>query len=272
MSTALANVPDHLTIKVVYSDDDIIVIDKPCNLRSVPGHATEQSDDHRVDGNVIVDPSGKSVKEAKPQRLTAQEAWVKAVRSFAPENNEIGEATVTLPVSDKPDNHQDNHQSKAVDELIRNLSVTSDTSSIPRKCPVFERYCQRNRRRLLPSFPELDSSEESNSTVDNDPPPAKRRKKSYNIPKKLKNIAQIVFSLIQQRQRPLMNLPTPTNDEESAIGQLRLMGFGDYAHNNHGPSESVEEVKKRISSEGKAESGKFKLHVVHRLDCQVSAI
>eukprot|EP00956_Cyclotella_meneghiniana_P044893 scaffold341952_cov79-Cyclotella_meneghiniana.AAC.1 len=69
-----------------------------------------------------------------------------------------------------------------------------------------------------------------------------------------------------------MNLPTPTNDEESAIGQLRLMGFGDYAHNNHGPSETVDEVKKRISCEGKAESDKFKLHVVHRLDCQTSGI
>eukprot|EP00956_Cyclotella_meneghiniana_P006857 scaffold9220_cov43-Cyclotella_meneghiniana.AAC.6 len=162
MSTALANVPGHLTIKVLYSDDDIIVIDKPCNLRSVPGHAAEQSDD-RADDNVIKDPSGASAKDAKPQRLTAQEAWVKAVLSFAPENNAIDDSTTAI-VNDKSDNNQDGHQNEAVDELIRNLSVTSDTSSIPRKCPVFERYCQRNRRRLLPSFPELDSAEESNST------------------------------------------------------------------------------------------------------------
>jgi hypothetical protein len=69
-----------------------------------------------------------------------------------------------------------------------------------------------------------------------------------------------------------MNLPQPTDDAESATGQLRLLSFGDYAHNNHGPLETVDEVRKRISEEEEQSkrSKKFKLHVVHRLDCQVS--
>lgn len=255
MATALANVPAHLTIKVLYSDSDVVVIDKPCDLRSVPGHATERSEEideseNNVDGNV------------KPQRLTAQEAWVHAIRSFRDETD----SNVTQKTSD-------DEQSKAANELISNLSVTSDANSIPRKCPTFERYCQRNRRRLLPSFPQLDTfSREENTAIRE--PPAKRRKKSHDIPARLKGVAQIAFSLIQQRQRPLMNLPTPTDDKDSAIGQLRLLGYGEYAHNNHNPPETVDDVKKRISDESKgdADAKRFKLHVVHRLDCQVNML
>ena len=260
MDSALANVPAHLTIKVLYSDDDIIVIDKPCNLRSVPGHASEQN----KNDDDVEKTNEKSVDD-KPQRLTAQEAWVKAIHSFASQNGKaVNDSHTSQIVSG------DDYQNKAINELIYNLSITSDTNSIPRKCPLFERYCQRNRRRLLPSFPELDSfsSEDDKSSQE---PPAKRAKKSYNIPMKLRNIAQIVFLMVQQRQRPLMNLPTPTEDEESAIGQIRLLGFGDYAHNNHGQPEKLEDVKKRIADESRGNGEKkFKLHVVHRLDMQVS--
>ena len=173
---------------------------------------------------------------------------------------------------DTRNSHEQDSETKVVDELISNLSVTPDINSIPRKCPVFERYCQRNRRRLLPSYPELDKFIPDEQTTQE--PPAKRQKKSYNIPTKLKNIAQIAFSLIQRRQRPLMNLPTPTDDEDSAIGQLHLLGFGDYAHNNHNPVETVEDVKKRISEKESGDGGtkEFKLHVVHRLDCQVCTL
>jgi hypothetical protein len=256
MASASAKVPSHLTIKVLYSDDDIIVIDKPCNLRSVPGHAADQ-DESDVNNNAHDD---VEAAREKPQRLTAQEAWVNAIRSFALEHQNVS--------STQTDQDGDN-QSQAVDELIKNLSATPDANSIPRKCPTFERYCQRNRRRLLPSYPELDrfTTEEKVATQE---PPTKRQKKSNNIPTQLRNIAQITFSLIQQRQRPLMNLPTPTDDEDSAIGQLRLLGFGDYAHNNHGPPESMDDVKRRISNESREdEKKKFKLYVVHRLDCQV---
>jgi hypothetical protein len=261
--------PDHLTIKVLYSDNDIIVIDKPCDLRSVPGHATPRA--KTSDGSGDQDDSGadEDLSESKPrvQRLTAQEAWVRAILSFVAiegQNTEERQLLLSDNSLKQQDTAKDDTQTQAVDELIRNLSVTSDTSSIPRKCPTFERYCQRNRRRLLPSFPELDKPSPANSTQES---PLKRQKKS-NI--ELKSIAQIVFSIIQQRQRPLMNLPEPTDDTESAIGQLRLLGFGDYAHNNHGPPETVDNVKKRIS-EG-AGNEVFKLHVVHRLDCQVSMI
>ncbi|KAL3793529.1 hypothetical protein HJC23_007269 [Cyclotella cryptica] len=269
---ALANVPAHLTIKVLYSDDDIIVIEKPCDLRSVPGHATPKSyasGDDDDDGD-DADSNGESPKaNSHGQRLTAQEAWVKAIRTFAMEEGPIaGEDTPQTTTPAAEDTH-----TQAVDELIRNLSATADTNSVPRKCPTFERYCQRNRRRLLPSFPELDLSP---APVKTNEPPLKRQKhsKSNTISSQLCHIAQIAFSIIQQRQLPLMNLPQPTDDTESAIGQLRLLSFGDYAHNNHGPPETVDEVRKRISEEGEnsKSSKKYKLHVVHRLDCQTSGI
>ena len=70
MATALAKVPAHLAIKIIYTDDDVIVIDKPCDLRSVPGHAAER---HEGDDNTTANADGDAAKP-KPQRLTAQEA------------------------------------------------------------------------------------------------------------------------------------------------------------------------------------------------------
>ncbi|KAL7476399.1 hypothetical protein ACHAW6_002265 [Cyclotella cf. meneghiniana] len=269
---ALANVPIHLSIKVLYSDNDIIVIEKPCDLRSVPGHATPKSNGSGDDDLDDADSNGESSKaNSHAQRLTAQEAWVNAIRSFAMKDGPI--AGKTTPQKAVPT--AEDTQTQAVDELIRNLAATPDTSSVPRKCPTFERYCQRNRKRLLPSFPALDMSSAPAKT-NLDEPPLKRQKRSKlnTISSQLCNIAQIAFSIIQQRQRPLMNLPQPTDDTESAIGQLRLLSFGDYAHNNHGPPETVDEVRKRIFEEDERSrrSKNFKLHVVHRLDCQTSGI
>ncbi|KAL7524434.1 hypothetical protein ACHAXR_000569, partial [Thalassiosira sp. AJA248-18] len=58
------------TVRVLYSDDDIVVIEKPCDLRSVPGHANPPSD-AAAD---VVARTGDSGRQS--QRRTAQEAWV----------------------------------------------------------------------------------------------------------------------------------------------------------------------------------------------------
>jgi hypothetical protein len=63
-----------------------------------------------------------------------------------------------------------------------------------------------------------------------------------------------VYDAIEERQRPLLSLPEPTRHEDSAFGQLILMGIG-----------SGDEESTRRSSSDKD------LFVVHRLDCEVNA-
>jgi len=79
-----------------------------------------------------------------------------------------------------------------------------------------------------------------------------------------------------------MNLPKPTEDSESALGQLRLLGFGDFAHYNLCNPSSMPNSSKFHSDTKNAknchdggndlEQVNNKLHVVHRLDCQTSGV
>eukprot|EP00934_Nitzschia_sp_Nitz4_P003963 Nitzschia sp. Nitz4//scaffold13_size275219//234692//235830//NITZ4_000918-RA/size275219-snap-gene-0.23-mRNA-1//1//CDS//3329536146//3953//frame0 len=65
MDNAIKEIPQHLKIRILHQTDDCVIIEKPCNLRSVPGH----------------DKSNQSTSPF-PQR-TAQEAWVLALQSFS---------------------------------------------------------------------------------------------------------------------------------------------------------------------------------------------
>ena len=225
-------VPQHLQIRVIHADDDIVVIDKPANLRSVPGHADS--------------PTDTTVKLKRPSnRLSAAEAWVAAIKN--------------IPVND----HRDaKGMSESVVELLHNIRTTNNPSSIPRKREPFARYVFRNRKRLLSPHHVDDMADSMNE------PPQKKQKrncdssvnKKQSIPPSFRKAADEAFSFIQKLHLPLMNLPTPTDDCESALGQLRLLGFGDFA-NEHNNKSSV--------SYG---SEKSKLYVVHRLDCQTSGV
>ena len=232
MSSNNNNIPLHLQIRVIHADDDILVIDKPANLRSVPGHANS--------------PTDTTIKLKRPSdRLTAVEAWIEAIKSIPPDNN-------------------DSPRNESVKELLHNIRTANNLSSIPRKLEPFARHVFRNRKRLLPSH--VDDDEPDSST--SEPPQKKKRKdgdlsqkaKQSSILPSLRNAADEAFSIIKKLHIPLMSLPTPTEDWESAQGQLRLRGYGDFANeNNHNlPAKSSCETSK--------------LHVVHRLDCQTSGV
>ncbi len=229
-------VPSHLTIRILYSDDDIVVVDKPCDLRSVPGHANPP-------------PSGDGVASidhdtAPPtHRRTAQEAWVQAIQFMSSDK---------ITISDPGD------EDVAVwAELLRNLGNTADPTCVPRKLDTFVKYCHRNSKRLLPSFPDLHAKKDTVLSKNDqcDQPMHKKSKIDYASSSILGRISHACYVKIQKEQRLLMNLPKPTEDWESAIGQLRILGFGDYSHN-----------VSPIGTESR------KLFVVHRLDCQVSRI
>jgi hypothetical protein len=237
---SLPNVPSHLTIRVLHSDDDIVVIDKPCDLRSVPGHANPPPQEEET-------PRSNIDSESMSHRRTAQEAWVKAIQLMSVEDDGGTNANATAM------------EDAFVREVIRNLFTTADPSCVPRKLDTFVKYCQRNQRRLLPSFTDLRNRDEGE-------PRQKKPKRDTGLSSKLREIANLAHARIQHNQRRLMNLPKPTEDWESAIGQLRMLGFGDHSNCVSTVSNDSEETKKN-HPECTIES---KLYVVHRLDCQVS--
>ena len=249
MSMSLSNVPAHLTIRILYSDDDIVVIDKPCDLRSVPGHAENQP------------PRDSSDK------ISAQGAWVKAIQLLSASEDKEDSNDSDHPTSKQTNSECVGMEDVAVKEIIKNLGApTSNVAGVPRKLETFIKYCHRNSKRLLPSFTDLHTwgSKQSITAIDDEqckPPVQKKQKhdksKQREIPQKMRNIAQVCFAKIQQKQRSLMNLPKPTEDWESATGQLHLLGFGEYSH---------------WVSDGNDGGDTSKLYVVHRLDCQTSGI
>lgn len=197
--TELESVPAYLRIQVIYKDEVVIVVNKPSNLRSVPGHA-----------------SPAPIEDIRKNKLTAQEAWILAIRSFSKENaagNPNSEDTASI--------------------WLRNLASIPNLSCVPRKFGLFRNYCQKNQRRLGGSW-------------DNDAISTGSRRRLAGT--ELDTVAEKVHEQIKKRQIPRMNLPESTKDEESAFGQLVLLG---YAGTRDG-------------------SVQRQLFVVHRLDCEVS--
>lgn len=200
----LRNIPKFLRIKVQYEDEAIIVVDKPCNLRSVPGHANP--------------PPASHASNEKERRMTAQEAWISAIRGFRDQE-------VITDISGK---------------WLHNLAMTTNLASVPRKWSPFRRYCQRNQQRLS-----MDTSLNHHHEM---------KPKWRMNDTELDSIARRMHGRIQKRQIALMNLPTATDNEESAFGQLILLGYA------ADEDETFEESR----------AFRKQLYVVHRLDCEVS--
>ena len=194
------SIPEHLKISILYHDKQMIVINKPNNLRSVPGNAQELVGQKR---------------QRQELRLTACEAWIAALDSLKTETSD-GIDSLHL--------------------LMRNLtSSKSSFSSIPRKWKAFYRYIERNQYRLLLADNDCQKREVGNRCH------LKRLEVS-----ELEFLAKQAHALVESQQRQLMNVPESTSLEESAFGQLILLGYG-------------------TSSETRT----TRLHVVHRLDCEV---
>ena len=174
---------------------------------------------------------------------------------------------------DKIGNHEISMEA-AVTELLHNIgSTTTNPSCVPRKLQLFVNYCNRNTKRLLPSFPELHIKAAAPKKKDQFESIPKKQKcdKSDNASTLMRSIAEASYAKIQQKQRPLMNLPKPTEDWESALGQLRLLGFGDYSHFVCADMKERSKTQNRgVEDHHHCQTSDSKLHIVHRLDCQVS--
>jgi tRNA pseudouridine32 synthase/23S rRNA pseudouridine746 synthase len=185
----LASISTHLRIRVLHTDEYILVIEKPSNLRSVAGNISGSKRPHE-------------------EQMTAQQAWIAALGSFQPPYGTTNER-------DPADE---------IHRWVTNLALApSSFASIPRKLKPFMRYCERNQGRLVP---------------DGQP---------RVPPEDLQKLTPKMHALVEGHQRSLMNLPEATMHEDSAFGQLILMGYA--------------------RSERPAN-----IFAVHRLDCETSGV
>jgi tRNA pseudouridine32 synthase/23S rRNA pseudouridine746 synthase len=109
------------------------------------------------------------------------------------------------------------------DECIARLAGNSTlVASVPRKWKVFCRYILRNKQRLMQSSDECSE-----------------------------DLAKDMYARIQQRYRSY--LPEPTKPEQSALGQLSLLGL-------------------RRTDQDQESGQPGELYTVHRLDCETSGV
>ena len=193
----LAHIPPTLRIEVVHQDESILVVYKPCNLRSVPGNAEPPS---------LPQTGKRKARDDDDDTPTAQQAWVLAIQQLAEES---GASPTTLETSQ----HHDNKDNDKTQPLIQPSwfqglgGQPSQRASIPRKYAAFARYVQRSRRRIFGHDNEMDD---------------------------LPQITQRLFQSIEQRQAEILqpHRPAPTKPEESVFGQVQLAGLGTDSKSN----------------------------------------
>ena len=242
-SSCSSKIPPHLAIDVLYADDSVVVINKPCHLRSVPGHANPPTlgKRKRPSDDIASTTSNAGGDTNSPSnRQTAQEAWMAAIQSFAEESDD--ETSEDGCASSADIEHQ------RVRSFLKKLS-TFAKNGIPRKKKLFVKYANRNSQRLF------DGGGTDTQNID--------------------AIVDLAFERIKERQIPLLNLPEQTKDEESAEGQLKLLGYEDLrkamprADQEHNEDKTAGQLQhpKAIPKEFFS-----KIRVVHRLDMETSGL
>jgi len=146
-SARLSRIPCERRIRVLHLDSSIVIVEKPCNLRSVPGNL------HAVDSN-----------QSPRTQKTSQEAWIAALESFKEE----------IDID-----HDD-----LIDQWLSRLAKSCNLASIPRKSKPFIRYWERNRYKVVskvdPNSPGDDDVETVAKNVYNRA--LKRQRSLLNLP------------------------------------------------------------------------------------------
>jgi tRNA pseudouridine32 synthase/23S rRNA pseudouridine746 synthase len=237
-----------LTIQILKDDPNFVVINKPSNLRSVPGFATTTNDNkptnkkkRKFNEHGDEDNGDEITTTTKTEtttnaihgsgcRRTAQEAWVLAIQSFSTNNNSGDDDSIRISRMNCQDvddgdekigeaDSDDESNRSSLEYLSRLASTATNMSSMPRKYKLFAKHVLRNHQRIY-------STVDNNNAIDID----------IVIPK--------IYQLLQDKMKQFMNSPPLTSLEESAFGQIQLY-FGD-------------------------NSGDYR--VVHRLDCETSGV
>jgi tRNA pseudouridine32 synthase/23S rRNA pseudouridine746 synthase len=241
-----------LTIQILKDDPNFVVINKPSNLRSVPGFATtnannkptnkkrkfneEHDDEDNGDESTTTTTTTTTTTQGSTCRRTAQEAWVLAIQSFSTNNSSGGDDSIRTSmnhqdVDDGDGNgkiNDDDDDSNILSSSLEYLSILASTatniiSSMPRKYKLFAKHVRRHHQRIYSSS--VDNND--NTAIDID----------IIIPK--------MYQLLQYKMKQFMNSPPVTLMQESAFGQTQLY-FGDHSFGDY--------------------------RVVHRLDCETSGV
>ena len=250
-ASRLETIPQHLRIRILYSDDSIVVLKKPSLLRSVPGNI--KSCDHSEEA-----PSQPS---ASPR---IQQAWFEAIRYYN-DKLKADQAVnqVTSKFSKKPMQSDSGHLKCICNAqlLLNRLASKSDSavSSIPRRNQTFKGYISRNIKTILPHLMTkkngrtgIHTNANTNSNGDN----------ANQI--MMEEVSQIAYEVLSCKALSInmqQTLSKRTIEEDSALGQLQLLAHvtGDAnIFNLYGKLLPVPHQEP--------------LHVVHRLDCETSGV
>lgn len=183
----LSHIPMERRIRVLYADASVVVVDKPCNLRSVPGFAESRADDPRGAHNtntttttttitttsptnesvpassvgqetaspavvVVVDDKHDNISTTMSPRRSPLDAWILALQSFR-------DALDHDPDDNDPDDNDTTDDDSQSTTMALSASVRlvlshmashkpSHWASIPRKATPFRRYLHKNAKRF----------------------------------------------------------------------------------------------------------------------------
>ena len=254
MSDVLGKVPSYLRIKIVHSDEHIIVVHKPSLLRSVPGTRKEN---HNAD--ISSDDGGASKNnpiDNVPKIATGQEAWTEAMLYY--QDEEIRENAVACEIQKNRDKakHLDAKLMINVKLLLKNLAAKPKKAikSIPRRKHAFEKYVTRNAKTILPHLLRKNNA----STSNNDGGDAS----ANELILMMKEASYVAFDILKRKSISILDIhlaSKKTKDEESALGQINLL------------FKTSDDIKKEY---GEIHPGNQygPIHVVHRLDCETSGL
>eukprot|EP00816_Leptocylindrus_hargravesii_P008618 CAMPEP_0196826550 /NCGR_PEP_ID=MMETSP1362-20130617/93685_1 /TAXON_ID=163516 /ORGANISM="Leptocylindrus danicus, Strain CCMP1856" /LENGTH=460 /DNA_ID=CAMNT_0042207127 /DNA_START=348 /DNA_END=1730 /DNA_ORIENTATION=+ len=261
------------SISVLYHDSSIIVINKPSKLRSVPGHANNAAPtaSSTTDATPVVAITGSIQHQEEKEQNSTRSSTIGIISSEQQRDPSVWQDTKQVsgppPMTDEKKRcyhktwayalqeaaalhvySDDEPRSISVGGLLKGLASLPNSSAVPRKRRTFIRYCVRTHSRLIDFPRSLSLSAADENTA------AKRiaQTKEERIANKaeeralVEKLAEKAFTVVHDCQIPMLNLPEPTKDEESALGQLRLLGFE--------PSREIP------------------IKVVHRLDMETSGI
>jgi len=280
----LTSIPPHLRISVLFSDESIIVIHKPSLLRAVPGHANSHQRNTAPSRESTNTSSTEAVEvdaQRQSHRQITQAAWIEAIRYYRnwPDaiRLDVASHSFTLPPTTNaqppPLAVPDQRQHAIAAHLLTNLAARRDgaLSSVPRKILIFQKYCRRNVRTLLP--PDLMPWSTMVDAVGEGGQAGRREEEGVADPTSsvfriADEVSATVHRILKERCRALdTNMPESTADEESALGQLKLL-LGVQAIGARS-IDCAAMFGGSVRGEGLPDSG---LYVVHRLDCETSGV
>lgn len=237
----LEKIPKHLRIKILHSDEQIIVVNKPSLLRSVPGNIKERDYSEEV----------SSIHQNTAR--TMQQAWIEAIRFYHDKQRGNDAVACALQRNPEPTKSLDGELKSNAIHILARLAAKSDNivKSISRKGGAFRKYVSKNVKTILPHL--MMSRKDMNTSAKFD---------SNRIT--IEEASKIAFDVLNRKSHSIhheKSLSHRTKDEDSALGQLKLLVAANGKKHTIKQYGNLHPVNQQDP-----------IHVVHRLDCETSGV